>query len=74
MRFWAQPHEHQYPTLRVEKVTVWCMLRRNGIIALYWSEDTDGRPVTLNTEGCIELSEKKMHSGSEADARSGHGH
>lgn len=62
MRFWAnaQPHEHQYRPLSVEKVTVWCALGRNGIIGPYWFEDADGRPVTVNTERYIELMKRKF--------------
>jgi len=52
MRIWAQaqPQEHQYRPLRVEKVTVWREMGRNGIVGPYWFEDADGPPVTVNTE------------------------
>jgi len=39
--------------LGVEKVTVLCALGRNDIIGLYWLEDADGRPVTVNTAGIL---------------------
>ncbi len=62
MRFWAmsQPYEHQYRSLNVEKVTVWGTLGRNDIIGLYWFEDADARPVTVNTERYIELMRRKF--------------
>ena len=51
----AQPHEHVLRPLTVEKGTVWCDIRRNGIIMPYWFEDDNGRPVRVNTERYIEM-------------------
>jgi len=44
----------------MEKVTVWRMLARNGIIRPYWFKHADGRPVTVNTEWYIELMRGKF--------------
>ena len=62
LRFWAQaqPHEHVLRPLSVEKVTVWCAIGRNGIIGPYWSEDDNGRPVTVNTERYVEMMRRKF--------------
>ncbi|KAK8384451.1 hypothetical protein O3P69_009331 [Scylla paramamosain] len=62
MRFraMAQPHEYQYRSLNVEKLTVWCALDRNGIIGPYWFEDADARPVTVKTDRYIEVIRRKF--------------
>lgn len=50
-RYWADgnPNElHQQP-LHSEKVTVWCVLSKIGIIGPYFFEDERGNSVTINS-------------------------
>jgi len=60
MRLWAQaqPHEHQYHPLSVDKVTVWGTLGRDSIIWPYWFEHADGHPGTVNTQRYIAMRRK----------------
>jgi len=61
IHFWAQaqPYEHQYCPLSVQKVTVWCALGPDGIIGSYWFEDADGHPVIVKAERYVEPMRRK---------------
>lgn len=52
MKFWdkAQPHEHSHCPLVQDKVTVWCIRGRNGIIGPCFFEDDNGNQVTVDTD------------------------
>jgi len=46
----VHPSGHQYHPLNVEKITVWWVSGRNGIIRPYWFEGAEGRPVRVSIE------------------------
>ena len=73
MCFWAQAHEqeHQYRPLSVEKVTVGCALRGNGTILVRGCWWTSGN---CEHRAIYSTNEKKIHPGTEAEVRSGHGY
>ena len=60
--FWAieQSHEHSEKPVSVEKMTVWWVLGKNGILGPYFFEDDDGHRVTMNADRYIEMLRRRF--------------
>jgi len=75
MCFWAQaqPHEHLYHSLSVEKVTVWCALGRNGILGHTGSRMVMDVRWLWTQSDTLNYCNEKIHPGIETEVRSEHG-